>query len=219
MPLLIIRKLDAHTWLGIWQLQEPAADLLQLLPPCIDGRVLGGKVHPRRQQEWLASRVLVYQLLQHFTPEPLVLARNEDGKPHFPDRPQLHVSITHSPHLAAVILSEQHQVGIDIELISPKALRVADKFLTEKEKQCTTDDEEITCLYWSAKETLYKLYSRKKLVFKDNLSVEPAQEPNVLQGRVQIENFSKLYQIRYEVLQEHVLTYCIDNLTKPDNKP
>jgi 4'-phosphopantetheinyl transferase EntD len=219
MPLLLTRKIDAHSWLGMWQLQEPAADLLQLLPSYIDVSAIAGKVHPRRRQEWLASRVLVYQMLQHFTSEPLVLARNEDGKPHFPGRPRLHVSITHSPHLAAVILSEQHHVGIDIELISPKALRVADKFLTEKEKQHTIDDAETTCLYWSAKETLYKLYSRKKLVFKKNLNVEPTPEPNVLRGRVQIENFSKLYQIRYEVLQEHVLTYCIDNLKTADNKP
>ncbi|GAB3530324.1 hypothetical protein GCM10027443_10690 [Pontibacter brevis] len=181
-----------------------------MLPSYADVSALAGKTHPMRQQEWLASRVLVYELLRHITPEPLVLARDENGKPYFPDQP-LHLSLTHSPHLAAVIVSGQHQVGIDIELITPKALRVADKFLTEAEKQYTASDETATCLYWSAKETLYKLYSRKKLVLKENLLVRPGKEPNVLQGRVQIENFSKLYQIHHATLQEHVLTYCIDS--------
>ena len=210
MPLLFTRQVEQNTWLGIWQLQEPVQDLLILLPPHADTSGLTGNAHPRRQQEWLASRVLVYRLLQQFTVEPLVLARNEHGKPFFPGQP-LQVSITHSPQLAAVILSGQHEVGIDIELITPKALRVADKFLTEAEKQHTASDETATCLYWSAKETLYKLYSRKKLVLKENLLVGPGNEPNVLLGRVQVENISKLYQIYHETVQDHVLTYCIDS--------
>lgn len=209
MPLLLTQKIDAHTWLGIWQLQEPEADLYAALPPHADISALAGKVHARRRQEWLASRVLVYRLLQNFTAEPLVLARTEEGMPYFPGNP-LYVSITHSPHLAAVLLSDKYKVGIDIELITPKALRVADKFLTEVEKRHTDSDEKMTCLYWSAKETLYKLYSRKRLVLKENLLICPAPEPNVLLGRVHTENFSKLYQIQHDTLQRHVLTYCID---------
>ncbi|GAA4444556.1 4'-phosphopantetheinyl transferase superfamily protein [Pontibacter saemangeumensis] len=209
MPLLLTKKIDAHTWLGIWQLQEPAADLYAALPPHADVSALEGKVHPRRRQEWVASRVLVYRLLQNFTSEPLVLARTEEGMPYFPGHP-LHVSITHSPQLAAVILSDRHKVGIDIELITPKALRVVDKFLTEAEKEHTASDETKTCLYWSAKETLYKLYSRKRLVLRENLLLRPAPEPNVLLGRVHTGNFSKLYRIQHDIIQHHVLTYCID---------
>jgi len=211
MPLLLSRQLSPDTLLGIWQLQEPEAALYAALPAYADVSAIAGNLHPKRRQEWLASRVLVYQLLQHFTSAPLVLARNEAGKPFFPDRP-LHVSITHSPHLAAVILSDRHKVGIDIEYITPKALRVGDKFLTEAEKQHTASDETTACLYWSAKETLYKLYSRKRLVWKENLLLTPAPEPNMLLGRVQTENFSKLYQIQHDILHNHVLTYCIDNL-------
>lgn len=209
MPLLLTQKINAHTWLGIWQLQELEADLYAALPPHADVSAMAGKVHARRRQEWLASRVLVHQLLQHFTSAPLVLARSEEGMPYFPGQP-LHVSITHSPHLAAVILSDKYKVGIDIELITSKALRVVDKFLTEAEKKQTASDEMKTCLYWSAKETLYKLYSRKRLVLKENLLISPASEPNVLLGRVHTESFSKLYQIQHDILQNHVLTYCID---------
>ncbi|WP_242922920.1 4'-phosphopantetheinyl transferase family protein [Pontibacter liquoris] len=210
MSLLLTRQLNPHTLLGIWQLTEPLEELRQLLPPHADASQLSGQAHPRRQREWLASRALAYQLLQHFTSEPLTLQRNELGKPYFAQK-GLHVSITHSPHLAAVILSDKYEVGTDIELISPKALRVADKFLSEAERQYTLGDEQQTCLYWSAKETLYKLYSRKKLILKDNLLIGPAAQKNMLHGWVQTENFSKLYQVSYETLQNHVLTYCIDN--------
>ncbi|MCJ8165178.1 4'-phosphopantetheinyl transferase superfamily protein [Pontibacter sp. E15-1] len=211
MPLLLTQQITPHTWLGIWQLQENEADLYAALPSYADVSAVAGKVHPRRRQEWLASRVLVYTLLRHFTEAPLALARNPDGKPYFPGQP-LQVSITHSPQLAAVILSDRHEVGIDIELITPKALRVSDRFLAETEKQFTAADETTTCLYWSAKETLYKLHSQKRLVLKENLLICPSSEPNVLTGRVQTENISKLYRIQHEIIQGHVLTYCIDSL-------
>lgn len=209
MPLLQSKFINPNTVIGLWRLEEPLVELMQELPPYanIDERL--AQVHPKRQREWLASRVLVYKLLKELTPLPLQLLRNEHGKPFFSDT-RFHVSITHSPALAAVILSDKYEVGIDIEIISPKALRVQEKFLTDYEKAFTLSDERETCLYWSAKETLYKMYSRKQLIFKKNLAVAPLDEANVLQGRVQTENFSKLYRIYHETLHSHVLTYCFD---------
>lgn len=211
MPLLHTRQLDAHTLIGVWSLEERPEELLRTLPSHFNPEEALAHTHPRRQREWLASRMLVYQLLRHFTEAPLSLLRDVSGRPVFEEK-GLHLSITHSPHLAAVILSDKFEVGIDIELISPKALRVADKFLTERERALTADDEQQTCLYWSAKETLYKMYSKKQLVFKENLFVEPAagSENNLLQGRVITDKFSKLYQIHHELLLDHVLTYSID---------
>ncbi|SIT91905.1 4'-phosphopantetheinyl transferase superfamily protein [Pontibacter indicus] len=211
MPLLQTRELDAHTLLGVWLLDESPEALRSLLPAHFIPDKSLEQTHPRRQREWLASRALAYQLLRRFTDAPLPLLRDTTGKPLFAGAP-FQLSITHSPQLAAVILSEKYDVGIDLELVSPKALRVADKFLTDKEKTFTSDNEQQTCLYWSAKETLYKMYSRKRLIFKENLLVEPAQSPenNLLQGHVITDNFSKLYQIHHEVLHNHVLTYSVD---------
>ena len=211
MPLLHTRQLDSHTLLGVWSLEEDAEELLRHLPAHCSPEAALAQAHPRRQKEWLASRTLVYQLLRHFTDQPLSLHRDATGKPVFAEA-GLHLSITHSPRLAAVILSDKFEVGIDIELVSPKALRVADKFLTEQERALTSDDEQQTCLYWSAKETLYKMYSKKQLTLKENLFVEPAPEAegNLLLGRIITDKFSKLYHIHHELLLGHVLTYSID---------
>ncbi|WP_276497996.1 4'-phosphopantetheinyl transferase superfamily protein [Pontibacter litorisediminis] len=211
-----MKQLDKHTRLGLWELDEPVEELRAELPSYVAVEERLEQVHPKRQREWLASRVLVYRLLREFTPRPLQLLRNQHGKPYFPDS-RFHVSISHSPQLATVILSDKYEVGIDIELVSPKALRVQDKFLTNAEKSQTLASEQHTCLYWSAKETLYKLYSRKQLIFKENLAIAPADEPNVLQGRVNTENFSKLYRIQFEALHGHVLTYCVDKQPDPTN--
>ncbi|WP_299825176.1 4'-phosphopantetheinyl transferase superfamily protein [uncultured Pontibacter sp.] len=210
MPLLQIKQLNPHTALGIWQTDEPVEELLRLLPTFVDCTQVE-RVHQRRKREWLASRVLVYRMLEQFTTSPAVLRKNENGKPYFENEP-FHVSISHSPYLAAAIISDKFEVGIDIELLSQKALRVADKFLSEAEKIFTAQNEAQTCLYWSAKETLYKLYSRKQLIFKDNLILKPCEDQNVLDGQVFTANLSKLYRVNFEYLQNHVLTYCLDDL-------
>lgn len=215
MPLLQTRLLNSHTLLGIWELTEQPKDLLPLLPPHLKSVAeVIEKTHPRRQKEWLASRILTYKLLRHFTEEPLLLLQDENKRPYFADQ-RLYISITHSPELAAVIVSEKNEVGIDIELITPKALRVADKFLSEPEREFTGGDELRTCLYWSAKETLYKIYSRKKLTLKDNLLLKPTKESNLLLGRVQTDDFLKLYHVNHEIIRNHVLTYTIDNHSQP----
>ncbi len=212
MPLLRIQQLDPHTQLGIWLITERSEELLASLPPHLDRTGLTAFSHPKRQQEWLASRLLIYRLLRLFTPEPLQLFRNEHGKPLL-EGEGFHLSITHSSTLAAVILSDRYEVGIDVELLHPKVLRVADKFLQEMERTFTADDVYKTCLYWSAKETLYKLYSKKSLVLKDNLTITSSATGgnNVLQGSVRTDNFYRLYQIRHEILLNHVLTYSIDS--------
>ncbi|WP_439881531.1 4'-phosphopantetheinyl transferase superfamily protein [Pontibacter sp. MBLB2868] len=214
MPLLQTSLLNAHTIIGIWQTEETTETLKKLLPAHMEAASMA-HVHPRREREWLASRVLAYSLLQYFTNStnsPPILERNEHGRPYFSNAP-FHISISHSPQLAAVILSDKYEVGIDIELVSQKALRVADKFLSEAEKTYTASNENRTCLYWSAKETLYKLYSRKKLIFKDNLIIIPPSENQMMQGQIKIGFFDKLYEIHHEEIQNHVLTYCYDNKT------
>ena len=210
MPLFQTQQINPHTVLGIWQADEPLEELLSLLPAHVDCSQIA-QVHDKRKKEWLASRVLVYTLLKQFTPADAVLTKDAFGKPYF-EGLQLYVSISHSPSLAAVILSDKYEVGIDIEQLSQKALRVASKFLNEAEKKYTALNENQTCLYWSAKETLYKLYGRKQLIFKDNLILSPGSEQNILEGCIKTAEISKLYQIKYDFLQNHVLTYCTNEI-------
>lgn len=212
MPLLETRQLNEHTLLGIWALTETVEDLQTALPTHVKPDEKLQQSHVRRQKEWLASRILVYSLLKQFTTELLPLHCNVHGKPVF-EKDKYYVSITHSPELVAVLLSEKYEVGIDVELVSPKALRVAHKFLTDDERNQTGDHLETTCLYWSAKETLYKLYSRKQLIFKENLLLQLSERNNILLGYVKTENFNKLYQVEFERLRNHILTYCIDYTT------
>ena len=103
-------------------------------------------------------------------------------------------------------------VGIDIEAIHPKVLRVKDKFLAAAEQQAAGEDLTKTLIYWCTKETLYKLYGRKHILFKEHLKVQPfnGQHPGILQASIQLPDFQKDYRIHYEVGTDFILTYCLD---------
>ena len=210
MPVTEIREINKHTFIGFWTISETIPELLAQLKSMRPAKDIPEYKSEMRLKEWLASRILAYQLLQKFTFAPIILLSNEHGKPLFPDY-DLHVSISQSAELVGLIVSQGVEVGIDIEKIKGKALKVAYKFLSDKELAQIENNETRACLYWSAKETLYKMYSRKKLLFIENIKVGPIEneEKGVLEGRIITENFSRNYTVHYEKNNNFILTYCL----------
>jgi 4'-phosphopantetheinyl transferase len=211
MPLLSIRHINPDTLLGFWDLQEPAAALRSLLlalaPPELS---IPDFTSPSRQQQWLGGRLLAYTLLQQLSPTRPQLVALPGAKPFF-DQPGLHLSISHTRRQVVVILSRCCPVGIDIEAIQPKVLRVKDRFLTPAEQQAAGGDLHKTLVYWCTKEALYKLYGRKQILFKEHLRVNPfvMQPPGQLQARIQTPELQQDYIVYYEVGTDFILTYCL----------
>jgi 4'-phosphopantetheinyl transferase len=213
MPLYFIRQISTDTLLGFWNLQESAealqAQLLAIAPSDLPIPDFG---NVNRQLQWLGGRLLAYTLLQQLTPARPCLVAETGSKPYF-DQAGLHLSISHTRRQVVAIVSASGPVGIDIEAIHPKVLRVKDKFLTAAEMQATGGDLNKTLIYWCTKETLYKLYGRKQILFKEHLKVQPfnGQRPGHLEASIQLPYFQQDYGIHYEVGTDFILTYCLDD--------
>ena len=210
MPLSKIRKINESTLLGFWSITESAAELAALFRKIRPEQEIKQFKVETRQREWLASRILTYVLLQDFTSYPHLLSSDANGKPVF-EGTIFRVSISHSDSHAAVLLSSCYEVGIDIEIIREKIMALATKFLSEEEQKFTGNDLANTCLYWSAKETLYKMYSRKQLLFRENLALGPVngKATGILDGKVITDNFKQSYAVHYEKNLNFILTYCL----------
>ena len=210
MPITDIREINEDTFLGFWSITETTQELTDLLKKVRPEQEIRTFKNENRQREWLASRILAYLLLQDFTSENFLLQSDENGKPVFPET-DFQISISQSGGEVAVIVSSCYEVGIDIEIIREKVMQLATKFLSEKEQAFANADVARTCLYWSAKETLYKLYSRKKLLFKENLGLGPINEleSGVLDGSITLQDFNKNYAVHYEKNNNFILTYCL----------
>jgi len=101
------------------------------------------------------------------------LIYDEFGKPHLKNGK--FISITHSFTFTAIIVSDKFHVGIDIEKQREKILKIAHKFTPfEEYKTIANVDALISKLtiVWGAKESLYKIYGKKKLLFLHHIYIE-----------------------------------------------
>jgi len=215
MPLQSVQKINQNTYLGFWYLTESAAALMHQLKKLAPATLaLPDFTSTSRQQQWLAARLLVYTLLQEFTPELILLGTDSLGKPYL-ENSNYNLSISHTATHVAVLLSNRFEVGIDIESIHPKVLRVKEKFMTIDELIAAGDSLLKTIIYWCTKETLYKLYGRKKLIFKEHLGVKPfvLKDSGTLEASINTPGFQKDYLVYYEKKEDYLLTYCLNKST------
>ncbi len=121
----------------------------------------------KRKVEWLGVRLTLKKMLGEYTEIKYTKNRNPyiDLK-HY-------ISITHSNGLVGIIISNKKEIGIDIEILSPKILRTAHKFITDKELKLFKEEDKIkkTYLNWCCKETLFKIKEHGGFDFKDNFRI------------------------------------------------
>ncbi|MGV3538248.1 MAG: 4'-phosphopantetheinyl transferase superfamily protein [Rufibacter sp.] len=215
MPLLHTKQLNASTYLGLWKVEEPVEELQDELLKLRPGHEIPVFKAESRTKEWLAARVLTYTLLAELTPDLVWLERLETGQP-FCAGGAFQVSLTHSGPWVAALISGTHQVGIDIELKGEKVPRLVPRFLNEPELAASAGNPAKMHLYWSAKETLYKVYSQKKLLFKEHLLLGDFELENrgSFIGQVQTNNFSQAFEVQYENTPEYVLTFVVAPLVQ-----
>ncbi|MDR1680099.1 MAG: 4'-phosphopantetheinyl transferase superfamily protein [Prevotellaceae bacterium] len=194
--------------LGIWQITETPDELASQLSAqtLAENRFTALKPESRKT-EYLATRCLLKTLCG----EEKQIAYTKHGKPFLPDK-SYHISISHTKNYAAVLLHPQKEVGIDIEQISNKILRLKERFMSSAELASLQPGTEVlqTLLHWSAKETLFKLLPETGIDFRSHLhirSFEP-QTTGTCVARETRSEHKQEFEIHYRVSPAFVLTWA-----------
>lgn len=120
------------------------------------------------------------------------------GKPHLKTG---FISITHSFTFTGIIVSDKTVVGIDIEKQREKILKIAHKFTPFEEYNSLANvDAKIRKLtiVWGAKESLYKIYGKKKILFLHHIYIEDFSFiDGETTGEIRYEGAEKTYQIKF----------------------
>ena len=143
---IIINTTAQNCKIAIWKIKESLDELLQLYHTISTTNFNTEK----RNKEWIASRLLLNEINPNYS-----ISYNEFGAPELDNG--TYISISHSKGLVAIIIS-QKQVGIDIEEISDKALRVSSKFISTNNLKSLTTEK--ATLIWCCKEAIYKWYQK-----------------------------------------------------------
>jgi phosphopantetheinyl transferase len=167
MPLVFQQDINEGAKIGVWEITEEEGFFLTSVKPLFDIS------HPLKRIQHLAGRYLLQTLEPAFPLSSVVTSPS--GKPVLENN-QYHFSITHTERFAAVIISENAGVGIDLERTTEKILRISPKFTDKKETALLTtlgySDAEAATIIWNIKESLFKWYGAGSVDFRRHLQIE-----------------------------------------------
>jgi phosphopantetheine--protein transferase-like protein len=166
MPFFYQQNINETAHLAIWSIQEPASFFetdVQLAVPI---------ANEERRIQHLAVRLLFKLMMPAADLNQLVMADN--GKPYLIGLP-FHFSFSHCKGYAACAVDDK-PIGIDIEIIHPRILKVAHKFLNDSEKAMIANLEQEDQLnqlafLWAAKEAMYKKYEQLGIDFAKDFNI------------------------------------------------
>jgi 4'-phosphopantetheinyl transferase len=204
MPLSKIEVDNSGGW-ALWWITETETELEGLLAadgcdPKISNQI--------KRLEWLSSRMLTAKLATELKVNFTRIKKDEFGKP-FLENSNCHMSLSHSYPYVAVQISFVNVVGIDIEKPSSRISRVAHRVFSLQERADADDILQKNCIYWCAKEALYKIYGKRGLSYADNLAIKPfnLEASGELDAAIVMQNSTVKVELHYLVENEIIIVY------------
>ncbi|GHT17926.1 hypothetical protein FACS189429_3150 [Bacteroidia bacterium] len=159
---------------------------------------------PKRQREQMAAKNVLETLLN----KNVEIIHDADGKPFLKDN-TLKISISHSKTKIAVIIHPEKNVGIDIEEITPKILRIAPRFLSAKELATIAQSAENYTVAWAAKEAAYKITGKAAVDFSASLEIQTLFAKSKTEGEIELKFLPQklIIPFYYKILDNNVLVY------------
>ncbi len=133
----------------------------------------------KRRQEWLTYRVLLSNVLG----KEFILEYQSNGKPYLL-QPKKNISISHSKEYVAIAIAEK-KIGIDIEKIDTRILKLKEKILNSREvNRFVAADERVLHIIWGIKESVYKQQD-EEINYLEDIEVKKIDENT---AEVQVKN-------------------------------
>ena len=204
MPLVRAEMIgDGSAW-GLWQITETEEELSYEAFESVPEDIIA----PSKRKEFLAGRALIKSLAEKVGVQYSGIRKDEQGKPYLKD--QAHeISLSHSSPYVAAQIHPREAVGIDIEQPKEKLLRVAPRVLSSSEEDDAGTDVVKHCVYWCAKEAMYKLYGKRGLHFHSQLNLDPFElkKSGELQGYIRANGIPTIVNLGYVIKDDYVLVF------------
>ncbi len=208
MAIILNEPFNEDGILGMWEITEDF-DYLRSMVTLDEKDVerLESFKNHQRKLEWLSVRVLLNSL----TDKDSRIVYGPERKPYLHNNSH-NISISHSKELTAILLNKKRRVGLDLEFMSDKVLRIAEKFMRPEELETIDKNQEIYHLYlhWCAKEALYKICDKVDINFVTNLKIEPfkPKEKGLIIGVVNNSYMNEKFTLNYFTHKNYAVVWC-----------
>ncbi len=133
------------------------------------------------------------------------------GKPHLKDGKK--ISITHSNQFTGIVVSDDQEVGIDIEKQRDKILRIAHKFTPIEEYRTIANTDALIrklTVVWGCKESLYKICAEPGLSFLHHINIKDfSLTDDKTNGEILFEGKTSNYNINFLEFEGFTCVYAI----------
>ena len=137
---------------------------------------------------------------------------NNNGKPSLNSK--YNISISHSHEIAAVAISDNSKIGLDVQLKESKIVNIQNKFLNKYEKSNIGDNPtvDILTMVWTSKESIYKAIGLKGTSFSENIKIDKVVEKDETGIGYYINGTEKVkFDLKFFYEDQYTICYAYQN--------
>ena len=208
MPLHKIIHINENTTAYFWHITEDVTSLFRAVS-LRDTSLF--RLEGMKSEEHQKGFLTVRMLLQHLGYTDYDLTYDEAGKPHLSDGK--HISISHSHEFSCICISNK-LMGIDLEKLKEKTLKIAPRFMEVKhlENLSVLEQMEKATVVWGIKESIFKIKNEKGIsfpehIFEDEFCFSDGKCSAELRFNNQIEKFT----IQFYKVEDYIFVCAFPN--------
>lgn len=204
-----IEKIDSSSALAVKIIGSPAEEPLDFLS-FREKLSYTNISHPEKRREWATARLAIHEALKALQLPYPGFFKDEHGKSQSMNG-QGFVSLTHTPGFAGAIFHREQPVGIDMDLIREKILKIGFRFLDSSELDFLEKDPAHYTMAWSAKESIFKCQGKRGVSFRENILLEPfGVNDSVIKGKIRGTDFADHhYTVEVRRMENVILTFTV----------
>lgn len=202
MPLYKVISIDKQTRVFVWKITE---SFDQFFREVALKEVSLARLENMKSESHQKGFLSVRKLLNELGYSDFDLYYDEFGKPHLNDGK--HISISHSHGFSAIAVSDEI-IGIDLEQLKEKTLKIAPRYMDISHLENLSLDEQImkATIVWGIKEAVFKIKNEKGIsfpdhIFENNFSLNDRKCTAELRFDNKTENFA----FEFEFIEDYVI--------------
>jgi 4'-phosphopantetheinyl transferase len=195
---------------AVWQIEEEADFFLKNMDLSVQEVAELELLRGNRKLEWLAVRYLSREIMGYGG----YMFKDTFGKPYWYGTERM-ISLSHTSGRVAFAVGSAEVIGIDIQVMSDKIMRVAHKFANPDEADRTNKEQ--LHVVWSAKESMYKAYGRGGVDFLNHLRVLPSDwggDSGMMRGYFEKGKERIDFDIHYFLEGDYVLVLALSDFIR-----
>jgi 4'-phosphopantetheinyl transferase len=207
MPLFTKLEINKNSVVYLWKITETLDELFRavvLKDLCLDR--LESMKSEGHQKGFLAVRMI----LQHIGYTDFDLYYDEFGKPNLKDG--TNISISHSSDFSAIALSDK-KVGMDLEQIKDKVLRIAPRFMDVSHLNHLLEEQQVekATVIWGIKESVFKLKNEKGISFPQHIFEEKFDlEDKKCVAQLRFNNSTEYFDVVFETVEGYAVVCAFE---------